>query len=100
MVNKRNSHRRVKRRSRKRRRKQEKQLGGFLPGLLGYSVGNAIRKRKGKKPLNFDPKKYIQGAIGNRIKIAKLLAGKKLPTPGNTGMSVPQFIKSGLFGVG
>lgn len=81
-------------------KKKRKQIGGFLPGLLGPLIANAIRKKQGKKPVNFNARKYMKGAIGRRIQVAKLAKGKKIPTPGNTGMSTKKFLMSGLFGVG
>ena len=81
-------------------RARTQQIGGFLPGLLGHLIGNHIRKKQGKKPVKFDTKEYMQNAIGGRIKVAKTVAGKKAPTPGNTGMSGTHFMKSGLLGIG
>ena len=91
---------RKKRGVKRKTRARTQQIGGFLPGLLGHVIGNHIRKKQGKKPIKFDTKEYMKNAIGSRIKVAKTVAGKKAPTPGNTGMSGTHFMKSGLLGIG
>ena len=80
--------------------RRQNQIGGFLPGLLGHLIGNAIRKRQRKKPVKFSAKRYMTNAIGRRVQVAKQAAQRKLPTPGSTGMNVKTFLNSGLFGIG
>ena len=78
----------------------KKQVGGFLPGLVGHLIGNQIRKKKGKRPIKFNAGQYVKQAFGDRIKVAKAVGGKGVPTPSRTGMDTKSFMKSGLFGIG
>ena len=87
--------RRLRRRRRRRRRQQR---GGMVPGLIGAWIGNEIRKAQGKKPVSFDPKAYLKQGITDRIGIGKIAAGKKVPTPGNTGIPLERFLK-GMVGL-
>lgn len=74
-------------------KKPKNQAGGMLPGLIArYIIAKKLKKK-------FDALKYMKGAIGGRIAVGKAVAGKKVPTPGNTGMSAGKFFKSGLFGI-
>jgi hypothetical protein len=77
-----------------RQNKKHEQVGGFLPGLIIGLVKAKLQKKK------FNAGKYLKGAIGRRVSVAKVAAGKKVPTPGNTGMSVGDFFKSGFLGIG
>jgi len=73
--------------------KQQEQIGGMLPGLIIGFIKAKLKKKK------FNATNYLKDAIGKRVSVAKVVAGKKVPTPGNTGMSVGDFFKSGLFGM-
>ena len=70
------------------------QSGGFLPGLLGRLIGNAIARKKGRRPRKFNAGNYIKNALADRFKIGKVVAGKRIPTPGNTGVPIARFFKS------
>lgn len=72
------------------------QTGGMLPGL----IISAILAKKRKKNVGKAMGNYMKRGIGARIAVAKSAAQKKVPTPGNTGMSAKQFVMSGLFGLG
>ena len=76
------------------RKKKTIQKGGFLPGLIIGALKAKLKKKK------FDAGKYMKGAIGRRVDVAKVAAGRQVPTPGNTGMTVKKFFTSGLFGIG
>ena len=77
----------------KRRQNKHEQIGGMLPGLIIGFIKAKLKKKK------FNATNYLKDAIGKRVSVAKVVAGKKVPTPGNTGMSVGDFFKSGLFGM-
>lgn len=72
------------------------QVGGMLPGL----ILRAILAKKRKQNVGKAMADYIKKGTSGRIAIAKSMAQKKVPTPGNTGMSGKRFIMSGLFGLG
>ena len=76
------------------KKRKKIQKGGFLPGLIAGLVKAKLKKKK------FDTGKYMKGAIGRRLSVAEVAAGKKVPTPANTGMSAKKFFTSGLFGMG
>ena len=76
--------------------KRKNQIGGMLPGLILAIV----KAKKQKKKVGKAMKNYMTGAVGRRIAVAKTVAGKKIPTPGNTGMSAGDFFKSALLGIG
>jgi len=68
----------------------------MLPGLIAKMI---IAKRK-KQSMGKAAKQYLSGGVGRRFNVAKVAAGKKIPTPSNTGMTAKKFIMSGLFGLG
>ena len=78
-----------------RRRKRRRQLGGMLPGLIAALV----KAKRQKRNVGSAAGRYLKGAVGRRINVAKVAAGKKVPTPSNTGMSAKKFFLSGLFGL-
>jgi len=78
----------------KQQNRRHNQIGGMLPGLiLGF-----VKAKKQKK--KFKAGDYLKKAFNRRVAVAKVASGKKIPTPGNTGMSVGDFFKSGLLGIG
>lgn len=85
-----------KRRRRKCKKTALPQTGGMLPGLILRAVLAKKRKQSVRKAMG----DYIKKGISGRISVAKNVAGKKVPTPGNTGMSARRFMMSGLFGIG
>lgn len=80
----------------KKRTKKKKQIGGMLPGL----VLQALLAKKRKKSVSKAVGKYLKKGVGRRLAVAKQVAQKQIPTPGNSGMSAKEFIMSGLFGIG
>lgn len=72
------------------------QTGGMIAGL----VLNAILAKKRKQSVSKAMGNYFKKAVGTRIAVAKNVANKKVPTPGNTGLSGGNFLMSGLFGIG
>ena len=85
---------RQQRRSRKATARARRQVGGMLPGLF---LGMLKAKKRNKK---FNVGNYLKNSFVRRFNVAKVAAGKKVPTPENTGMSRGSFWKSALFGLG
>jgi hypothetical protein len=80
----------------KRKKKNIKQTGGMFPGL----ILRAILAKKRKQNVGKAVGDYLKRGTSARIAVAKSVAQKKVPTPGNTGMSAKNFFMSGLFGIG
>lgn len=76
--------------------KKNVQQGGMLPGL----ILSAVKAKKRKQNVGKAMGDYLKGAVGRRVAVAKTVAGRKVPTPKNTGMDAKKFLMSGLFGLG
>ena len=79
---------------RRQHKRKTRQYGGFLPGLLGNLIGRSIARRKGRRVPKFNVGQYMKRSFGDRIKVAKVAAQRKIPTPGNTGIPTKRFLQS------